>query len=225
MKTLIPFLLLGVAAGVLAGDRAVPNKQDVSDAFARAQAEAKRVDRRDLARQMDNALELARQNGPIRLDDIVRQHNQLASAYQPPQRDLLMVFVSLSMPRDALLRVAQDANRAGGVIAFRGFHKDKLSEMHKAIQFLADAGVTDIRIDPQAFKRYEVSRVPTYLVARVEADETWSAACKDAGKCGGTDYIAVSGDVTLDYALDHLHDRSPSDFHASLAEYLRRLGR
>jgi len=202
----------------------VPTQSEVRDALWRAEAEAKRTDRADVNRQLGNVEDLARQGG-INLDELIARHNQMARNMVLPKRDVLRVFVSLSMPKESLIRVGKDINRAGGKLVFRGFHRDKLSEMQKATMFLNEAGISDIEIDPESFRRYNVQHVPTYVLARVEESAEQLPACRGAGQCGAGDYVAVSGDVTLDYALDYLLDRAPKTFVPSIKEYLRRLGR
>lgn len=202
----------------------VPTKQDVVDALNRATDEARRLDRSDVGRQLSNVESLARQGG-INLDELIAQHNQIARNQVLPQRDVLLVFVSLSMPKDALIRVGKDTNRAGGKILFRGFHNNKLSEMYKAIKFLNEAGITDIAVDPESFKRYNIKHVPTYVIARVEESAEQLPACRGDAVCRERSYVAIAGDVTLDYALDKMLDRAPPTFVSSLKEYLRRLGR
>lgn len=202
-----------------------PTRMEVTDALNRAAREASRVDRSDVRRQLDNVQQEATRSGGVNLDELVARHNQMAKNLVLPQRDVLRVFVSLSMPKDALIRVGRDTNRAGGKILFRGFHKDKLSEMHKAIQFMNEAGISDIDVDPESFRRYEIKHVPTYLVARVEESAEETPACSSAGSCKAGQFVAISGDVTLDYALERMRAGAPASFHASMNEYLRRLGR
>lgn len=204
----------------------VPTKDEVSDYLERASVEAKRQERTDFGANMDNALELAKKNGGVDLNTIVNHYNAAAAANaMVGSRDLLIVFVSLSMPKASLIRIGQDVNKAGGTIAFRGFHKNKLSEMQKALKFLVDEGITDISIDPDGFKRYEVTAVPTYVIARVKENEERSASCGASNQCEGKDYLAVSGDVTLDYALEYMGQHGDRAYRNSIQFYLQRLSK
>lgn len=202
----------------------VPTKAEVRDSLDRAVVEAKRQRRAEFGANMDNALELATQNGGVDLNAIVRQYNAAAAANaMVGSRDVLYVFVSLSMPRASLIRLGKEVNKAGGTLAFRGFHKDKMSEMQKALKFLADEGVTDMTVDPDGFKRYNVTAVPTYVVARVKENAELTASCGATDQCNGADYVAVSGDVPLGYALEHMQRHGDRAYRESLQFYLQRL--
>jgi conjugal transfer pilus assembly protein TrbC len=107
----------------------------------------------------------------------------------------LLVFVSFSMPPDSLLRLAQQAKRANGVLVFRGLAGTTLREMVGRVEPLAKTGA-GIQIDPSAFARFGVEVVPTFVLAES------LATCGDA-TCEGR-VRRIAGDVTLDYALERL---------------------
>lgn len=70
-------------------------------------------------------------------------------------------------------------------------------------------------IDPGAFTRFAVTAVPTYVLLKRDA------VAKDCGgdRCfSDDDYAKISGDVTIDYALDQIVTQLPNyrDFVASL---------
>ncbi|WP_038059168.1 type-F conjugative transfer system pilin assembly protein TrbC [Thiobacillus denitrificans] len=202
----------------------VPTKSEVRDFLDRATVEAKRQQRPDFGGHMDNARQLATQNGGVDLNMLVNQYNAAAAANEMVgSRDVLYVFVSLSMPKASLIQLAKDVNKAGGMIAFRGFHNNKMSEMQKALKFLADEGITDMTIDPDGFKRYNVTAVPTYVVARVKENAERTPSCGATGQCNGADYIAVAGDVTLDYALEYMAGHGDRAYMDSIQFYLKRL--
>lgn len=201
----------------------IPNKAEVADSLKRASVEAKRQKRPEFGANMDNALELAKQNGGIDLNIIANQYNAIAANAMVGSRDMLYVFVSLSMPKSSLIRLGKDMNKAGGTLVFRGFHKDKMSEMQKALRFLTEEGVTDIAIDPEGFKRYNVTAVPTYVLARVKENAERTASCGDTKQCDGADYVAVSGDATLGYALEYMQQHGDRAYRNTLQFYLQRL--
>jgi conjugal transfer pilus assembly protein TrbC len=61
-------------------------------------------------------------------------------------------------------------------------------------------------IDPDAFKRFDVTAVPTYVLMKR------GAVARD---CGGSqcfadgDFAKVTGDVSIDYALDQIDAQLP----------------
>lgn len=63
-----------------------------------------------------------------------------------------------------------------------------------------------MQIDPQAFDRYAVTRVPTFVLVR---DGTRPVACAN-GSCAPADsFLRASGDVSVDYALEHMRRSAP----------------
>lgn len=145
------------------------------------------------------------------------RNSELARAAVNTPRDL-MVFVSLSMPSETLKRLARQSAQAGAVMVLRGLKggmKDRgLTRTMAAIKPLADAGAS-IQIDPTAFNRFNVQSVPTFVLA-TEPPGCMPDQCQ-------IDSAAVTGDVSLDYALEHFAKRK--DVFGSLAaERLARMG-
>ncbi len=108
-----------------------------------------------------------------------------------------IVFVSLSMPRPSLLRLAADAQRINGALVMRGTVNGSLRQTVEAVRQLSEQGV-EIQIDPQAFERYQVKVVPSVVV-----DLTGSAGCEAAKACADRSAV-IEGDVTLRHALTYI---------------------
>jgi conjugal transfer pilus assembly protein TrbC len=125
----------------------------------------------------------------------------------------LLVFVSFSMPPESLLRLAHQAKRSDGVLVFRGLTGATLREMVGRVEPLAKTGAA-IQIDPEAFARFGVEVVPTFVLAES------LASCGDA-TCEGR-VRRVAGDVTLDYALERLA-RGDGAIGSAAAERLSQL--
>lgn len=134
---------------------------------------------------------------------------KLASKYQGSFSDIrksspeLMVFISTSMPKKALLMLGEQARAAGAVLVLRGMKgvlgtKGVMEETTKALQPIADTGAA-IQIDPEAFGRYHVTAVPTFVIAIKEE------SC-GTDMCDAKSY-ALAGDVTLEYALEQWASR------------------
>lgn len=129
----------------------------------------------------------------------IAQRYREAGVGQPKATRMLLVFVSTSMPEKALKMLGVQAKQAGAVMVLRGLkgpidQPGVLAETAKALRTVAEAGA-DIQIDPKAFKRYNVTAVPTFVLADAEegcADEVCSAEAH-----------RLVGDTTLAYALDH----------------------
>jgi conjugal transfer pilus assembly protein TrbC len=112
-----------------------------------------------------------------------------------PRGPALLIFVSFAMPPESLLRLAQQAKRADGVLVFRGLSGATLHEMVKRVEPLAKAGAA-IEINPEAFARFGVEAVPTFILAEK------SVSCGEE-TCEWR-VRRIAGDVTLEYALERL---------------------
>ena len=131
----------------------------------------------------------------------------------------LLVFVSLSMPRPTLQRLVGQAARAKASIVLRGFANGSLRDTVAQVQGLIGSRQVAVQIDPLAFDRYAVTRVPTFVLVR---DGTRPVACA-SGSCAPADsFLRTSGDVSLDYALEHMR-RSAPGFGPPADTFLKRI--
>jgi len=121
----------------------------------------------------------------------------------PFPQDELMVFISTSMPKESLMLLARQTANAGGVLMLRGFkgglQKGAMQETLKELKPLADAGV-NMQIDPEAFVRFGITAVPSFVLAT--PDESCSRDPQQQKQCQWS-AARLSGDVSLDYALEH----------------------
>ncbi len=133
----------------------------------------------------------------------------------------LLVFVSLSMPEATLKRLFHQAAQARATLVMRGLANDSLRDTFNRMKPLIGSQRVAAQIDPQAFERYAVTRVPSFVVAR-EADSM--APCKSAQCAPATEFALVAGDVSLDYALAHI-GKHASRFAPDAGIFLQRLKR
>ena len=115
----------------------------------------------------------------------------------------LMVFLTLSMPDEALAGWLEQTARAGGVAVIRGFVGDRLSTTLKrltALQEIAPATKTHggVSIDPTAFTRFDVDVAPTVIVSTAPLPP-----CATQGCAGDPPppHDRIKGNITLDHAL------------------------
>ena len=147
---------------------------------------------------------------PIDLEALARGYASQADAMTQAQGLAtgpgLLVFVSLSMPRPTLQRLVGQAARAKASIVLRGFANGSLRDTVAQVQGLIGSRQVAVQIDPLAFDRYAVIRVPTFVLVR---DGTRPVACA-SGSCAPADsFLRTSGDVSLDYALEHMRRSAP----------------
>ena len=160
---------------------------------------------------------------PIDLEALARGYASQADAMTQAQGLAtgpgLLVFVSLSMPRPTLQRLVDQAARAKASIVLRGFANGSLRDTVAQVQGLIGARQVAVQIDPLAFDRFAVTRVPTFVLVR---DGTRPVACA-SGSCAPADsFLRTSGDVSLDYALEHMR-RSPPGFGPAADTFLKRI--
>lgn len=160
---------------------------------------------------------------PIDLEALARGYASQAEAMTRAQGLVagpgLLVFVSLSMPRPTLQRLVDQAARAKASIVLRGFANGSLRDTVAQVQGLIGSRQVAVQIDPQAFDRYAVTRVPTFVLVR---DGTRPVACA-SGSCAPADsFLRTSGDVSLDYALEHMR-RSAPGFGPPADTFLKRI--
>lgn len=160
---------------------------------------------------------------PIDLEALARGYTSQAEAMTQAQGLAtgpgLLVFVSLSMPRPTLQRLVDQAARAKASIVLRGFANGSLRDTVAQVQGLIGTRQVAVQIDPPAFDRYAVTRVPTFVLVR---DGTRPVACA-SGSCAPADsFLRTSGDVSLDYALEHML-RSAPGFGPPADTFLKRI--
>ncbi|MEP3145540.1 type-F conjugative transfer system pilin assembly protein TrbC [Qipengyuania citrea] len=132
-----------------------------------------------------------------------------------------MVFVSLSMPEEALKRIIDETSAAGGFVVFRGFPNNSGKQFLAAISKVVDKEdqYASIGIDPRLFRAFDVQAVPTYVAVSSDFTPCDGLACKTTPP----PFDAMSGNVTVSYALETFAgDNGPGALVARTA--LRNMG-
>ena len=160
---------------------------------------------------------------PIDLEAMARGYASQADAMDAAQELAkgpgLLVFVSLAMPRPTLQRLIEQAARARASVILRGLANGSLRETVAQVQPLIGQRQVAVQIDPQAFDRFAIARVPSFVLVR---DGTRPESCA-AGSCAPPEaFLRTAGDVSLDYALEHMQRAAPA-FRADAAPFLARL--
>lgn len=131
----------------------------------------------------------------------------------------LFIFVSLTIPRATLQRLVDQAARAKATIVIRGFANGSLRDTVAQVQGLIGKQQVAIQIDPLAFDRFAISQVPSFVLVR---DGTRPVACA-SGSCAPADsFLRSTGDVSLDYALEHMQHSAPG-FSPAANIFLKRI--
>jgi len=131
----------------------------------------------------------------------------------------LFIFVSLTMPRATLQGLVDQAARVKAAIVIRGFANGSLRDTVAQVQGLIGKRQVAIQIDPLAFDRFAIAKVPSFVLVR---DGTRPVACA-SGSCAPADsFLRATGDVSLDYALEHMQRAAPG-FSPATELFLKRL--
>lgn len=122
----------------------------------------------------------------------------------------LYVFVSTSMPDITLKRLLVQASRINGSLILRGLVDGDMGKTKEKVMQLLEAdamGNTKIdgglSIDPTLFERFDIAQVPSFVVTNTPAER-----CSKTG-CPSTDYARLSGDTTIEYALETIAREAP----------------
>mgnify|MGYP000991618260 CR=1 FL=1 len=131
----------------------------------------------------------------------------------------LLVFVSLSLPRPTLQRLVDQAAQAKASIVIRGFANGSLRDTVAQVQGLIGSPQVSLQIDPRAFDRFALTRVPAFVLVRAGPRPVSCAS----GSCAPVDsFLRTSGDVSLDYALEYMQ-RSTPRFGPAAETFLKRI--
>jgi conjugal transfer pilus assembly protein TrbC len=170
-----------------------------------------------------DALPVPATQTPVDLETLARGFAGATASPTLPGADepRLFVFISLDMPEAALSRLVDQAARARAQLLLRGLSEGSLPRTAARIQQLIGTRPVAVQIDPRAFDRYAIQRVPAFVLARADGQDT---ACSGEQCARPDDHVVAAGDVSLDYALVHFQRSAPS-FAKDAGRFLTRLGR
>lgn len=139
--------------------------------------------------------------GPIDLDEMVA--GAKSNVAGPKTTPLVMAFVSLSMPEEALRRTIADTTRAGGIVVMRGFSAGSAKAFVDGLSKVVDQkDASNIAIDPRLFRAFHVDRVPTIVSAASMFEPCDQLDCVTPPP----PHDRIAGNVPLSYALQTFTD-------------------
>jgi conjugal transfer pilus assembly protein TrbC len=142
------------------------------------------------------------------LAKIAESYRQLPAATTAKWADTpeLMVFVSFSMPKEALERIVLQSEKSGAVLVLRGLKGNSLTRMGEELASLVGKRNVTAIIHPPAFKQFKVTQVPALVLAR----PSQATKIGEDGCASPASFIKIDGDVTQDYALDIIERQAPT---------------
>ena len=131
----------------------------------------------------------------------------------------LLIFVSFSMPEATLKRLVDQAARANATLVIRGLFNGSLRNTVMRMQGMIRNRQVDVQIDPQAFDRFAITATPSFVLVR---DGAKPESCASGTCISPEAFVATAGDVSLDYALEHMQRTAPR-FSQDAARFLKRI--
>lgn len=146
---------------------------------------------------------------------------EAAQARRNEQQGLLL-FVSLSMPASSLDRAIDQAAQAGAALVVRGLIKpgDLNGTAERMGKLLKNRNVSFL-IDPTLFQKFDIRQIPALVLL---PGKTLPRCENSACNTPTPPHWAISGDVSLDYALEAIGRAAP-EARATVEPYLARLRR
>ena len=155
------------------------------------------------------------------IEALARAGARLGQAAAPASAPVsLRIFITLEMPRASLQLLTDQAARSGAVLVLRGLTANSMRETLAAVSGLIGERQVAWTIDPEAFARYRVERAPTFVLSLDDRAEPGAACGSDCRAPAA--FVSVSGDVSLDHALETLARQRP-DAGSLVAPMLKRL--
>lgn len=236
-----------IAASALAGAAAQTSEPELDLAAIRAKAQsdageaealaaAARTRAKAVLDQADATADQAKAHGqmyvqanptsaPQSSDPIFDFDEMVATAGTAAKGDLgeaprFIAFASLSMPPQALRDMITRVNAAGGVVALRGFPAGSAKVLTEALRKVAldQEQMGSVGIDPRLFRAFNVTAVPTYVVASTDFDLCDGFDCRTQVP----PHDRLSGNVTADFALETIA-RGGGPAARMASQYLARL--
>lgn len=219
-KPLISFVLLALCASfVQAEGLQLPTDAEIAAQIVKSK---KRIEEK-LPRIDGNLPKTGTVYGGVPADQIVASpraiENVMSSMQefnggQSPKKvgSDLMIFASLSMPREALHELSRQAKEAGGVVVLRGvLNEGWVATMKEARAINQGAGAV-WEISPAMFKKFKVTTVPVFVLA-----DASQIVPSDEGCAPDVAFASVTGDISVEQALNIIKSRGKPAF-AKMAE-------
>lgn len=140
--------------------------------------------------------------------------NLLSAPEEKRYESQVMVFISTSMPEKTIKNYFFQSREINAALVLRGFVNDSLQDTQLYLSKFIDKdnlkATPSILIDPTLFERFEIQHVPVTVVTESQI----KPCIKDS--CPTPVYHKVSGDVSINWALDLVSRQSSSQISSTL---------
>ncbi len=144
----------------------------------------------------------------IDLDALMTRYNRSTTELSTTTSgEQLLIFISASVPRESLKKLAQQAARVNVPLILRGVVEGDFPATAKFMRDILGDEEPRARamIDPALFDRFDVKQVPAVVLVPDGACVAGVRSCPKVTPA----HVHIAGDVTLDYALDHIARTHP----------------
>lgn len=105
------------------------------------------------------------------------------------KNETIYVFVSLSMPKESLKQLLQDAKQYNAVLLLRGLKNNSFRETAAWMQSLGKDVQEGMEINPELFETYQIKQVPVFVLVKEDKEVR-----------------RLSGNVSLAFASEKLRE-------------------
>lgn len=132
----------------------------------------------------------------------IDEHVGRAAAAQTPRPSFLderirpLVLISFGMPDNQIRGLLHEAHQLKAAVVMRGLLNDDWVSTMKKLHGLTSEGLAGVSIDPTTFTRFNVSRVPTFILPLERL-----APCTPSS-CAPVKHVRATGSASLSYFLN-----------------------
>lgn len=160
------------------------------------------------------------------LEKMMTQYHEAAQPQKPEISDndqfefvsgRAYLFVSASIPKDAMKNLLEEAGRLGVVVLFNGVIGENplhFKETQAYLTSLKLRNYVDVKIHPPAFEKFKITQVPAIVVASEDVD----ARLDEQGCADPRDFDIIKGDIKVGWSIEKIYTDSQSDEIKKVAE-------
>lgn len=162
----------------------------------------------------------AKQTAPIKKDDLgelVKRYQSNVSGGVPAElakKGDVIIFASFSLPAQTLKELSRQAGEMGAVVVLRGLKDGSVDKTRIAAEQVNPTSA-GWEVHPELFKTFKVTKVPTFVVANALSGNLLEDGCAPEAT-----YATVSGDISLNAALETIRRRARPDIAQLAGEKL-----
>ena len=132
----------------------------------------------------------------------IDEHVGRAAASQAPRPSFLderirpLVLISFVMPDSQIRGLLHEAHQLKAAVVIRGLLNDDWGSTMKRLHDLTSEGLAGVSIDPTTFTRFDVSRVPTFILPLERLEPCTPSSCAPVK------HVRATGSASLSYFLN-----------------------